>query len=440
MATPMLTQLEQVTFRPQTVIGTYESGTDAAAYLKAPVYALSAKGMQEFEERNPQRGFLATLAKIPGKRSAKISFDIEWKGSGTAGTAPAWIALFNACGNAQTDLAGSASYTQPIVDAAHHNSTAAFTMVISGTSTVAKTGTVNILIKAFTASTSLVARLTFFPNDGTDATTADFTYTSSGSASINSLLAGLTLALGITPTGTASGVTVGDQWNFTVTAAAQTGNVITPIANPNTASPLSMAVYRNGVKELFRDCRGNCKMTGTTGKSLKIHFDFDGIPVVTSGETDSATLTGAAFDATVPPTVMGVTATDAGTQIPCFANLTFDMGVTVAMSECQGNADGNQTTIINKRAPVFTCDPLATLVATENPMARFYTGTALQALIYGVGSVAGNILTITSRYGQLTGLDVADRNGEITRPRTYDVVSPEYDASGFYYPWTITLT
>lgn len=58
-------------------------------------------------ERNPVRGDLSPVEPVLGKRWVKISFDVELKGSGSAGTAPKLGDLLEACGMSELVDAGS---------------------------------------------------------------------------------------------------------------------------------------------------------------------------------------------------------------------------------------------------------------------------------------------------------------------------------------------
>ncbi len=64
-------------------------------------------------ERNPMRGHLSPVEPGLGKRSIKISFDVEIKGSGAAGTAAKLGDLLEACGFAETVSAGSSVLYAP---------------------------------------------------------------------------------------------------------------------------------------------------------------------------------------------------------------------------------------------------------------------------------------------------------------------------------------
>lgn len=63
------------------------------------------------EERNFIRGFFGNYDSIPTLKKVKLSFEVELAGSGTAGTAPGYGPLLQACGTTETLVAvTSASY------------------------------------------------------------------------------------------------------------------------------------------------------------------------------------------------------------------------------------------------------------------------------------------------------------------------------------------
>lgn len=53
-------------------------------------------------ERSPYRESLSMLPSLPGERTAKLPFQVELTGSGTAGTAPFWGKLMKPCAFAET--------------------------------------------------------------------------------------------------------------------------------------------------------------------------------------------------------------------------------------------------------------------------------------------------------------------------------------------------
>lgn len=65
-------------------------------------------------KRNPARTTLSQMASVSGKRSAKISFSVELKGSGAAGTPPAILGvLLKGCGFSETIVASTSVTYKP---------------------------------------------------------------------------------------------------------------------------------------------------------------------------------------------------------------------------------------------------------------------------------------------------------------------------------------
>jgi hypothetical protein len=67
-------------------------------------------------QRDLLRGTLSRDPSVSGQRSAKIAFDCELVGSGTAGTAPYWGKLMKACGYSETIVASTSVTYKPATD------------------------------------------------------------------------------------------------------------------------------------------------------------------------------------------------------------------------------------------------------------------------------------------------------------------------------------
>lgn len=65
---------------------------------------------QEYVDRNLVRPYLGGSSQLIGARSIGIQFEVELSGSGTAGTAPAWGPLLQACGFALDDQVAYVAY------------------------------------------------------------------------------------------------------------------------------------------------------------------------------------------------------------------------------------------------------------------------------------------------------------------------------------------
>ena len=92
--TQIAAKIENPEGTPQTLAG-------ADAFLAANV---SFKPNLEMGDRDNVTSSLSRFSRVPGARSAQIEFDMEVKGSGTKGTAPALGKLLKACGFGETPV------------------------------------------------------------------------------------------------------------------------------------------------------------------------------------------------------------------------------------------------------------------------------------------------------------------------------------------------
>ena len=88
-------------------------GTDAVL-----VSALEVQPLQlELKDRELILGYLGNTEMVVGQRLVSVSFDVEIAGSGTAGTAPKWSALMQACGFSEAIVASTSVTYAPISSA-----------------------------------------------------------------------------------------------------------------------------------------------------------------------------------------------------------------------------------------------------------------------------------------------------------------------------------
>jgi hypothetical protein len=95
-------------------------GTDPtpAATDAVLVSALEVQPLQlELKDRELILGYLGNTEMVVGQRLVSVSFDVEIAGSGTAGTAPKWSALMQACGFSETIVAVTSVTYAPISSA-----------------------------------------------------------------------------------------------------------------------------------------------------------------------------------------------------------------------------------------------------------------------------------------------------------------------------------
>jgi hypothetical protein len=106
----MLNALTQVAAKIEVTEGTAIALAGADAFLAMNP---SFKPSINVEGRDNLTSSLSRFAGVPGLRSAVMEFDVELKGSGTAGTAPALGKLLKACGFGETVSAGTSVTYKP---------------------------------------------------------------------------------------------------------------------------------------------------------------------------------------------------------------------------------------------------------------------------------------------------------------------------------------
>lgn len=113
MATPFISQRKQLAIKIETTEGT--DAVPADVDVVAPVYDLEYTPSVEENERDNVQASLSRIKQVSGQQSATMSFSLELKGSGTAGTIPTHLAeALQACGMAETIVASTSVAYNPI--------------------------------------------------------------------------------------------------------------------------------------------------------------------------------------------------------------------------------------------------------------------------------------------------------------------------------------
>jgi hypothetical protein len=86
------------------------AGTDAVLVSNLEIQPLQL----ELKDRELILGYLGNNEMVVGQRLVGVSFDVEIAGSGTAGTAPKWSALIQACGFSETIVATTSVTYAPV--------------------------------------------------------------------------------------------------------------------------------------------------------------------------------------------------------------------------------------------------------------------------------------------------------------------------------------
>jgi len=105
MTAPFLTQLQHVAVKLEGTEGT--DSVPADADVVAPAFDIGWTPTPNFPERNVQQASFSRLPRVSGEISAQISFMVELKGSGAAGTAPTQLSsVLRSCGLGETIVGG----------------------------------------------------------------------------------------------------------------------------------------------------------------------------------------------------------------------------------------------------------------------------------------------------------------------------------------------
>lgn len=431
--------------------GTFTANNVAIADATVPVYDLTVATTVAQFARTPARGsILGHSSSIPGARFATISFSVDLKGSGAAGTAPKIGKLLRACGMSQTLNTGSSSVgsTSFVYSSRPDGSVPDYTFDIqAATWNGAKSGRLQSVVTAKTTDTNVVITHTFSPSDGTAGVTETTTHTNTSAVAFSGAGAAiddLEATVSVSPGTETDGFYIGDTWITYLTGTEQVDSVY---AISNSAhSCLDLAAYFVDGDAAYRgvrlhSARGTFTATMEVGQPVRLNFTFMGIMNDSAGIVDASSwVTTQAFDDTVPPAFMGVTFTVAAAAQPCFTTCSLDLGAQVVMRGCAAETTGYKAADITGFNPTFGFNPIAQLAATSNPYTAVIAGT-LSALSLAIGSTAGNIITMTAPKFQRTGITQQVTDDIFRDQITGSLVAAEYSSDGTgYVPLTISFT
>lgn len=107
----LLTQKSVILAKIESSYGSDPTPTTSADAVS--VYNVELEVKRESNRRDPIDVTLSPLQPIMGAGEAKISFECDLKGSGTAGTAPDWLVLHKGCGFANTNTPATSDVLKP---------------------------------------------------------------------------------------------------------------------------------------------------------------------------------------------------------------------------------------------------------------------------------------------------------------------------------------
>lgn len=112
---PLFMNTKLIAAKIEATVGTDAAPTGADAVLASNISFSPMEGKDE--DRGLDLPYFGSTGTIPLDLHAKLSFDVEMSGSGTAGTAPAWGGLLRACAVAEVITANTSVVYNPITSA-----------------------------------------------------------------------------------------------------------------------------------------------------------------------------------------------------------------------------------------------------------------------------------------------------------------------------------
>jgi hypothetical protein len=196
---------------------------------------------------------------------------------------------------------------------------------------------------------------------------------------------------------------------FAVTNVPATSDTYDPASSG--IESCTIYFFEDGTRYNLTGCRGSVTGNLVTGQPGILAFNFTGH---FSGPTDVA-LPSPTYDSTVGPAVLGLSSFAIDSYAASVANVSFDLGNEVAMPDDLTAADGFGEIQITSRKLSGSLDPLNTVIATYDWVAK-WKAEAVGSLTTGVvGGTAGNRWQLTIGQAQYTELSWGDRAGLITR-------------------------
>ena len=180
----------------------------------------------------------------------------------------------------------------------------------------------------------------------------------------------------------------------------------TPTTASSTQETVTIDLYLDGILHRIVGAMGTFRKTVAENDTPMFEFEFHGVYVAPS---DTALLSGVAYQAVSPPAPLGATLTFRS-QTLVSTGWTFDLANSVVVRQDITQAGGVIHAVITNRKPVITTDPEVELVATfdfwsnvVNANSGEFNGT--------IGSAAGNTVRLLAPNAEITTAEPGDREG-----------------------------
>lgn len=197
-----------------------------------------------------------------------------------------------------------------------------------------------------------------------------------------------------------------------------------PFGFLSSSGTLTIGYYIDGVLRQIAGSVGTFSIVLRPGHSSRIKWEFTGKSIA---DTDVA-LISPTLPSDIPPRLAGGSITF-GAIHPKFSTVTIAVGNEIYMTEDAEDVTGLGHGVLMARKPNLTMDPEAGTVASFDWQAAAFNRT-IYSLSIPVGTVTGNIITISSSTAVVREAPTANRSGIVTRAAKIELVGAT--------PFTIT--
>ena len=192
---------------------------------------------------------------------------------------------------------------------------------------------------------------------------------------------------------------------MSVTNVVSTSDTYDPI--DSSFESVTIYAYLDGILHKITGAYGNFKIITRAGEFGKFEWSFKGLWAL---PTDVAIPGSAVFDTTKPVLIesLGLTL---GAYAAVAAGIEIDMGIEIGERLDINSADGLKGLQLVNRSVGGSIDPEAVIEATHTFWANFQNNTEVALGGNAIGTVAGNIVTITGPKVQYEAPQWGDRSG-----------------------------
>ena len=202
------------------------------------------------------------------------------------------------------------------------------------------------------------------------------------------------------------------------TEGAVAGSSVSYVPKSSSVKSVTIYLYKDGRLHKVTGAKGNAKTILAANKQAMVEFSMKGLY---TAPTDTAIPSGAVYETTAAPVCKGGSLSLNSVSTLAVEQTEIDFGNEVSVRPSKIATNGIAGVEITSRKPTISVNPESVSVATLDIRALMLTTPVAFSEV--VGSVAGNIITITApkvnlnapEYGEREGITVETLKGDCTR-------------------------